>query len=99
AAPVDLGDARPDALGRGERVLELGPTVCAVAIEGGDEQGVLAAELVVEAAPADPHRGRQVLHRGGLEPLAPEDVDGAAQHVVAVELPWSSGHASQGSAF
>jgi hypothetical protein len=57
-----------------------------VAVEGFQEQGVLVAERVVEAAAADAHAVHEVLHGGLLVAALPERVERAPQCDVGVEL-------------
>src|SRR5918994_2751945 len=63
---------------RGPRVLE--------AVEGGEEEGVLVAEGVVEAAAPYAHRVEQVAHRGRLEAHAPEQVHRRVERLLWFEL-------------
>ncbi len=62
-----------------------------VPITGGQEQVLFVPERAVEAEPIDPHVPDQVLDRSSLVPLLPEQVGGAVQDDVRIEL-FRAGH-------
>jgi hypothetical protein len=74
------GEKRPaDVIGRSVKLL--------IGLEGLQIEPPLVAEGVVEALPADPHRGDQVFGGGRCEPFRPEHLHRAVQGRIAIEFP------------
>src|SRR5467141_115828 len=62
------------------------PPLLLVALDRLEEQLLLVAESRIKAGRIDVHRGGEVAHRRRLVAVAPENVDGALERRVAIEL-------------
>src|SRR5207237_10594497 len=74
-----------------KRLLQRADIVASVALVGDQEQRFLAAEGIVETAALNAGVGRGVGQRRAAHALAPELLEGDAQHIVVVELARSHG--------